>query len=171
MNIEDLMDDNGPGQDLSPPETDPLIEEDALYEAQLLDVRYNALRMTAALLIELRTTLEFPEGDTGVLIARRARQLSWTSETRATERTAWTVVGSSIGRTDGEFHLRLYTMPNALLELHARSATFMVGAVPGLPKVIPDYQDSDETVRAGLPTWGSKFAAVQATSLNVTESS
>jgi hypothetical protein len=40
------------------PEMDPLTEDDALQEAQLLDVRFDALRSTVGLLFELRTALQ-----------------------------------------------------------------------------------------------------------------
>jgi len=47
------------------PEMDPLTEEDALQEAQLLDVRFDALSLTVGLLFELRMAQQLREANTG----------------------------------------------------------------------------------------------------------
>lgn len=53
ITIEDLLlPDSGWREYPSKPEMDPLTEDDALQEAQLLDVRFDALRSTAGLLFE-----------------------------------------------------------------------------------------------------------------------
>lgn len=56
MKLEDLlMSSIGLGALGAPPEMNPLTETDALQEAQLLGVRFDALSLTAGLLFELRT--------------------------------------------------------------------------------------------------------------------
>lgn len=150
----------------SQPEMDPLTEEGALQEAQLLDVRFDALRSTVGLLFELRLALQLREGNTGVLIARGVRQLSWTAEQRSTLRTAWTVGGSIPSNEDRLFGLELGLWPNAQLALKAESAAFFAGDVPGLDR-IPDYMEDDEvTVRSQLAGWHSEFVPVHAVFLD-----
>lgn len=74
------------------PEMDPLTENDALQEAQLLDVRVDALRSTVGLLFELRVALQLREANTGALVAHGVRKISWSSSPRPTPRTAWNVM-------------------------------------------------------------------------------
>jgi hypothetical protein len=148
------------------PEMDPLTEEGALQEAQLLDVRFDALRSTVGLLFELRMALQLREANTGVLVARGVRELSWTAERRSTSRTAWVVGGSIPHNEDRLFGLTLGMWPGAQLTLKAESAAFFAGDVPGLDR-IPDYMDDDEvTVRAQLAGWHSDFIPVHAVFLD-----
>lgn len=153
----------------SQPEMDPLTEDDALQEAQLLDVRVDTLRSTAALLFELRTALQLREANTGVLIARGVRTLVWSAGPRDTERTAWIVGGSTITSTDRLFGLELglWPAPGSQLIIAAESAAFFAGDVPGLDR-IPDYLDDDEeTIRTQLASWQSPFEPVSAVFLDL----
>jgi hypothetical protein len=152
------------------PEMDPLTEEGALQEAQLLDVRFDALRSTVGLLFELRLALQLREANTGVLVARGVRALSWTAGQRSTSRTAWAVGGSIPYNENRLFGLTLGMWPDAELTLQAESAAFFAGDVPGLVR-IPDYMDDDEvTVRAQLAGWHSEFTPVHAVFLDPTPS-
>ncbi len=75
--VEELLSDPALRRFASQPEMDPVTREDALQEAQLLDVRLNALRLTVGLLFELRLALQLRESNTGVLVARGVCMLSW----------------------------------------------------------------------------------------------
>lgn len=150
----------------SQPEMDPLTEVDALQEAQLLDVRFDALRSTVGLLFELRMALQLREANTGVLIARGVRDLSWTAGARSTDRTAWVVLGSAPEARDRLFGLSLLTRPKGELTLLAESAAFFVGDAAGLD-IIPDYGTDDEAiVQANLAGWRSDFAPMHAVFLD-----
>lgn len=152
----------------SQPEMDPLTEDDALQEAQLLDVRFDALRSTVGLLFELRLALQLRLANTGVLVAWGVRELSWSTGGQApVSRFAWVVAGSTIGTSNRLFELRLAGLrPAAGLGLTAESAAFFAGEVPGLER-IPDYVSDDEpTVRANLANWHSKFEPVHAVFLD-----
>lgn len=146
------------------PEMDPLTDEDALQEAQLLDVRFDAMRSTLGLLFELRTALQFREANTGVLVARGVRELAWSAGPRSTSRTAWTVGGSVASNVGKLFslHLGLWPVPGAQLRLSAESAAFFCGDVPGLA-CIPDYgSDDEEQIRANVAAWNSEFVPARA---------
>ncbi len=167
ITIEELLlPDPGLRRFAAQPEMDPLTEEDALQEAQLLDVRFDALRSTVGLLFELRLALQLRQANTGVLVARGVRELSWTAGPRSTTKTAWTV-GGSIPRNENRlFGIELGVWPNAQLRLTAESASFFAGDVLGLDR-IPDYMDDDEaTIRAQLASWHSEFAPVHAVFLD-----
>lgn len=168
MILDDLLSDpDGLRQYAAQPEMDPLTEDDALQEAQLLDVRFDALRSTAALLFELRLALQLREANTAVLLAHGVRKLSWTAESRSTARTAWNVLGSTPSTTDGVFSLALLIWPRAQLRLSAIRAAFVAGDVPGLDGPPPDYTSDDEaTIQAGLAGWRSVFSPIHAVFLD-----
>lgn len=169
ITIEDLLrPDPALPQYGSQPEMDPLTEDDALQEAQLFDVRFDALRSTVGLLFELRLALQLRETNTGVLVARGVREPSWSTGGQSPPpRFAWVVAGSTIGTANRLFELRLAGLrPGAALGLVAESAAIFAGDVPGLDQ-IPDYVSDDEpTVRANLANWHSKFEPVHAVFLD-----
>jgi hypothetical protein len=149
------------------PDVNPLREDDALQEAQLLGVWLDALMGAAALLFELRVALQLHETNTGVLLARGVRRLAWSGPERATSRTAWTVGGSKVAASDGLLHLDLglWPSPGAHLQLAAEEASFVTGDVPGLGETPPDYlEDDEETIRSSLPSWDSPFSIVSVAS-------
>lgn len=141
----------------------PLTEIDALQEAQLLDVRIDALRSTVGLLFELRMALELQEANTGVLVAHGVREVTWSAVPRSTSKTAWNVVESVPNPRNGLFHLFLGMLPDAELRLSATSAQFFIGDVEGIGDVPPNYVDDDEaTIQAGIAGWRSRFSPVGA---------
>jgi hypothetical protein len=166
--IEDLLlPDSRWREYASMPEMDPLTEDDALREAQLLDVRFDVLRSTAGLLFEMRGALQLREGNTGVLILHGVRTLAWAAETKeVTGPRAWTVDGSAVTSTDRIFGLELGFWPGAQLMLAAESAMFFIGDVPGLD-LVPDYgEDDDLTISAQLASLQSEIEPVRAVFLD-----
>jgi len=161
--IETLLGPDGwSGEFTSPPQMNPLTEDDALQEAQVLDVRFDALRLTVGVLFELRGALQLREANTGVLIARGVHELSWTAGPRTTSRTAWTVMSSRPEPRDGLFALSLGMWPESRFILHAERAAFFCGDVPGLER-IPDYGTEEEAaISANLASWQSNFEPLQA---------
>lgn len=141
----------------SKPEMDPLTEDDALMEAQVLDVRFDALRSRVAVLFELRLALQLREGNTGLLIADGVTAFAWDSAPRKTARTAWNVVGSVGRATGGSFEMRLGMLPQGDLLLRARSAAFYSGDVPGLVEIADYGEASEPELYAKLARWESDF--------------
>jgi hypothetical protein len=163
MNIEDLFSDADPGRFAAQPEMDPLTEASALQEAQLLDVRLHALTARAGLLFDLRTALQFMNGNTAVLIAHGVREFGWWAEPRASARTAWNVVRSDPTSHDWILSLDLSFVPRARLHMAAESAAFYVGDVDALSESPPDFGGTDDAViRAGMADWNSLFSPVYA---------
>lgn len=148
------------------PEMDPLTEDHALQEAQLLDVRFDVLHSTVGLLFELRVALQLREANTGVLVAHGVRKISWSASPRPTARTAWNVISSTPRCSDRLFELKLRCWPDGELELSAESAAFFVGDVAGIGEVPPDYGGDESTIQAGLAGWHSTFTPVHAVFLD-----
>ena len=151
MKIDDLMSlDPELRRYASMPEMDPLTEEDALQEAQVADVRFDALTRVVGIIFELRQALQLREANTGVLIAHGVRELSWSGSKRDEGLSAWPI-GSSVPRTTGRLFslsLGMWPAPGAELSLTAESASFFVGDVPGLADTPPDYTCGDRDLFA-----------------------
>lgn len=143
------------------PVVNPLSGADLFQEAQLLDVRFDALRMTVGVLLEQRIALQLREANTGVLVGRGVTRLDWSAGPRATPLTAWNVVGSSIVGGDGTVELRLQFFPKAELVVGAERIEFYNCAVGGIGG-IPDYTDDTVPVRASLADWDSQMDVVSA---------
>ncbi|HEY0690132.1 MAG TPA: hypothetical protein VGD71_13955 [Kribbella sp.] len=151
------------------PEMDPLTEDDALQEAQVLDVRFDALAGIVGILFELRQALQLHEASTGILVAHGVSSLAWTGPSRDTALKAWSV-GSSRPRAEDrlfELSLVMWPHPGAQLTLAAESAAFFVGDVPGLSGAPPDYTGLDrDGVASEIADWGSPFEPVSAVFLD-----
>lgn len=150
-------------------ETNPLTNEDALQEAQVLDVRLDALAGRVGILFELRQALQLQEANTGVLVAQGVRELKWSGPSRDTALTAWSIGSSVPSAKDRLFGLNLvmWPYPGAHLSLIAEHAAFFVGEVPGLLDAPPDFSAQDRTGLGGqVATWESPFKPVSAAFLD-----
>ncbi|WP_411112302.1 hypothetical protein [Streptomyces sp. c-19] len=138
---------------------------DALQESQLLDSRLCHLTSTAALLFELRTSLQFEVGNAALLVVRGVNSFMWNSPTAQVPLTALTVISSVPDRVNGSFRARFGFFPGAHLEVVGDLAEFFVLAVEGIGDVPPDYSDVDlRHVQDGLPSWCSACIPLQASS-------
>lgn len=147
----------------SPLAMSPLTDNDALQEAQLLEVRFEALTGVAGLLFDLRQSLQIREATTGVLIARGVRQLLWDGPPRSTPLTAWSIGSSVPVVRDQLFAISLNMWPylGARLTLLCSSAEFTVGHVPGMLSTPPDYGRGDRrAIDSEPPDWSSVFVPV-----------
>jgi hypothetical protein len=153
----------------SMPEMDPLTEEGALQEAQLLDLRFDALADVVGIIFELRQALQLREANTGVLVARGVRKVTWAGQARGTALSAWPIGGSVPRVQDGVFELSLglWGRRGACLELTAETAAFFVGDVPGLSEAPTDYTDHDRASIVGkIACWESLFEPIGAVFLD-----
>ena len=155
---------------------DPLREKDALWETQLLDVRFDVLHSIAALLLEMRTAEQLGEiADVGVLVAYGVRGISWEISSPLDHPLAgppiylraWTIFDGHPCNTDGLFSLEFGTWPNAEFKLEAESAGFFAGNIPNLGD-IPNYDSDEETIRAHIANWHSEFEIRQMSFLDPT---
>lgn len=164
--IEDLIWTSGWAPGTPSPDMDPLVERDALQEAQLLDLRLHALSSTAGLLFELRTALQFEYGNAALLVVRGLQQSSLQAIQRGGEKTAWSVVGSGMRIESGLLGLNIALSPDSSVRILGSRAEFYVLDVPGIGEAPPEYcSDEERSIRIGLPGWGSSFSLLQASYL------
>lgn len=148
---------------VSKPEMDPLREADALQEVQLLDVRVWSLTSTVGMLFELRTALQFKEGNAALLVVRGLREFQWGAARGPWVLSSLTVVSSRPTAEDDLFVLRLGFFPDAVSNIRGCSGEFYVVKVPDIGEAPPDYSDGDEKrVRGLLPNWTSPCSLLQA---------
>lgn len=155
--IEELLSRTAQSAVVDSPETDPLTEQDALQEGQLIDMRFDAVHSRLGVIFELRNALQLLQGNTGVLIAHGVRNLTWMAEPRMTYRTAWSSVGSLPHCENGIFLLDLPLSLAARFALVATEVAFYIGDVADIPGAHPDYTEDDATVKAGIAAWNSRF--------------
>ncbi|MEY9212450.1 hypothetical protein NI17_005570 [Thermobifida halotolerans] len=136
---------------------------DALQEAQLLDSQVCHLTSTAALLFELRTSLQIDLGNSALLVVRGLASFNWNSPTNRLPLAALTVVSSVPGRLDGFFHGKFGFFPEGELVVVGDLAEFYVLEVEGIGDVPPDYSSMDlKRIQGSLPSWSSACALLQA---------
>lgn len=145
-------------------EMDPLTEHDALQEAQIVDVRLDALRGTGALLFDMRMALQIRGISAAILSFGGVRHLHWEAPERDTLLTAWNVVGTSVSTINGLFTIDIDHWPSALLSTTARHAAFIYATIPGLSETPPDYSDDPSPEK--LVTWESQFQPTGMTRTN-----
>jgi len=166
MTIYELLADPGRRIHAAYPEMDALTEDGALQEAQLVDVRFEALTSTASLLFDCRQAIQIRMANTAVVVMHGIRHLTWTGQRRGS-RTAWNVIGSTPSVHEQYFSLELVFVPDAWFELQGEAGEFFVGDVPDLPDAPPNFgSDDDATIQAGMPSWGSPFMPEWATFLD-----
>ncbi|MER6733177.1 hypothetical protein [Streptomyces puniciscabiei] len=145
---------------------DPLREADALQEAQLLDSRVCQLTSTAALLFELRTSLQFDTGNAALLVVRGLTSFGWKSSVVQFPLAALTVVSSLPDRATDSFRAKFEFFPDAQLDVVGKQAEFYVLEVDGIGDVPPDYTElSQERIERELPSWSSMCTPLHMSSL------
>jgi hypothetical protein len=148
-------------------DSDPLREDDALQEAQLVAVHIDAVRSRGALLFDLRNALQLRSGNAAIVVLKGIRIFRWSRDFRRGNRTAWNVVSSEPRADGGMFKLDLAFVPDA--ELHVAldtSAHFYEVRMTALPETPPDYTiDDDPTIEAGIPQWDTTLEVVSASRL------
>ncbi|MEK2479128.1 hypothetical protein [Streptomyces noursei] len=136
---------------------------DALQEAQLLGSRVCHLTSTAALLFELRTSLQFEEGNSALLVFRGLRSFDWSLPIKQAPLAALTVASSVPGQLGESFYVRFEFFPEAYLSVVGDLAEFYVLELEGIGEVPPDYSSMELTqVQDALPSWSSACSLLQA---------
>ncbi|MCF2529828.1 hypothetical protein [Yinghuangia soli] len=141
---------------------DPLVEDDALLEAQILCVQADLVVGTVGILLEFRTALQYRTGNTALIVVRRAESLQYAMPAPSERPYARVVMGSGIQgpKQAGEpFSLHLSCSPGPDVHVTGRSVEFYLLEVPGLGGTPPDYADGAR-FRAGLPGWGSSASVL-----------
>src|ERR1700687_3360272 len=108
MRLRDLLGGHLTGAMIGSPEMDPLTEKEALQEARLNEMIFDAVNRRVGLLFDLRGALQLRTAYTALLVLGGVESLTWDSERRSSTRTAWNIVGSLPVNEDGVVNLKLF---------------------------------------------------------------
>ncbi|CAG6392282.1 hypothetical protein NMG29_25625 [Streptomyces cocklensis] len=164
--VEDLFS----SQDYRPaPEAvgwDPLKEDDALEDTQLLDSRVCPTANRAALLFDMRTASYYPTGNAALLVVRGLRSFSWSGAPQSRKLMAFSVTSSRPSEAaGGGLRLELEFFPDGKFSVEGEHADFYLLDVHGIPEAPPGYPGHDlDQVRHGLPGWGSACTVLESSS-------
>ncbi len=152
------------------PEIDPLVEADALQEADLVDVRFDACTSSLAMLLDLRTSLQFRLANTALLVLRDINEFHWGPSEAQARRVAHYVMSSRPGVVRNRFSLEVVCLRGWRLSAAASSAEFFAVDIPTLSGAPPNFvEDDEQTVAAGMPDWHSLLNVGWATFLDPPE--
>lgn len=149
MTIEDLLVWADRRSLTAVPEADALAETDALLEAALLAVRFDATALSAWLLFDCRGAVHLEMGNTAVVAVHGVTGLQWRTEPRST-RTWWAVLGWRPTRATGSVSYSADLSPGGYFQVEGTAAEFYVGNIPGGDEPPPDFTSATgEEIRAG----------------------
>jgi hypothetical protein len=149
---------------LGSPEMDPLTEQGALQDAQLIEMMFDATTRRLGWLFDLRTAFQLRMANTGLLICEYVEQMNWSGQRRPAPRVAWPVDDSIPDNRDGRFRVRILFYEGGHAEVTAHGASFYSGDIPDLPETPPDYMTgSEESITSGTASMNSPFNPVQRT--------
>jgi hypothetical protein len=153
------------------PETDALVDLDALQEADLVNVRFDADDSSVVMLLDLRTALQFRLANTAVLVLRGVEELHWArGEHGGPGRWAHYVMSSKPGVDRDRVTLELVCLGGWRFSAISAAAEFFVGDIPDLPGAPPNFvEDDEQTITDGMPSWDSLFQPGWATFLDPME--
>lgn len=162
MQVKDLESQLDWASSVPKPETSVFVDDDALAECALLDVRLDMINSDVRLLFDCRGALQLQDGNVAVVAIRHVTSLRWDSVDR--ERRTWrAVVGSKSTRTPGSIGFTVWVEPTGRLDIIGKTGAFVVGNVSGGDEAPPDFVTAtDAEVRTGMATWESEFEIVSA---------
>ena len=146
-----------------PPETDPFLNEGALDEAYVLDIRFDALRSRAWILFDCRGALQVVTGNTAVLVVNEVQSFSWINYEALKPRQQRSILTWRPSSVDGDWTLRVGFAPSSVLLIAGSGGEFFVGDIPGGDEPPPNFMTAtEEEMRAGLAGWSSEFRPINA---------
>ena len=159
MNISELLEFEKRRPFHAAPEADGLTEQNALAEADLLDVRLRSVAGAVDLLFDVRGALQFRIADTAVLSVGGLQLFEWHRDSSfAGRREAHRVMVSEPRVVGNSFEFNVWCLRGWGFLVRGLSAEFFVGCVPGLLDPPPNFvEDSPEVIEAELQNWRSEF--------------
>lgn len=145
------------------PEWNPLTNDEALIEAELLDIRLDPGRSTVGLMLDINGVLGAHDGNVGVLVARQVHSMSWaaagTDLARLGDRYARYILGAKWSSSARDpLRLDLFPQIDTELNITARQFDFYGVDIEGLSETPPDYTELDDAeIHRQRPDWNSPF--------------
>jgi len=145
------------------PDGNPFLDNGALQEAALLDVRLDWMRSRAWLLFDCKGALQIRAGNTAVLVVHRVSLFSLIAHSTPRKATYPSVVAWEPSVIGGRLTLDAGLLPATELAIIGAGGEFFVGDVPGMDAAPPDLTEAgDDEITAGFATWSSEFLPIQA---------
>lgn len=144
------------------PPVNPFADDDALLEAQIIEVRYDGIRSVLGIILEMRLAERISESSTALIVASEVTHYSWKQVDRKGGRTAWTIIGSVPEPNDPGVKLHLTLSPSAALSFTSNRASFYSVRINELENAAPpDYvEESLSEIRNGIARWNSEVDVV-----------
>ncbi len=143
----------------------PLLVTDLFREAEIIDVRIDALMGTAGVILERRTDLGNWRGDTGVILAHNVNNVSWRGLAFPGPSPHWIELSTVRAREDDgllELELRPGNVGNISLLLLSPTITFISGTVPDFANESPpSYELTRLDLQGKVPSWDSPFIPLE----------
>jgi hypothetical protein len=147
---------------------DPLVEETALLEVQILGIRLDALTRQAGVLLEFRQSLQPFPGNTGVLIAQGVTFSRWSAPDPTAPPVACPIVGWRVVESAGALVATAAFSRLGEFSVAAESWTFVHGDVNGLGPISVDYGDhGPATIREHVADWDREMNVIAVSSRRV----
>jgi hypothetical protein len=136
----------------------PLIEDDQLQEAELVDFVVDVATSTVGLLFELGTALQLREGSTGLLVVRQATVMKWQKRELTPPRHAWYVMSSLPQESEDMFQMRLLTFPDSEIVVSGAQADFYELDLYGGDPLVDDSGRTDAADQGwSSPKWPQQY--------------
>ncbi|MEU2777243.1 hypothetical protein ABZ646_31185 [Streptomyces sp. NPDC007162] len=168
--IEDIFTRQDRYEPAGPIDSDPFRDDDALFDAQLLDCRVCPTSNRAALLFEMRTAEQFLSGNGAVLIVHGLQSFHWDGSATHRPLMAFSVQEYKPSlNADCGVRLNLGFFPDGDLSVAGDRADFYLLEVSGIPQAPPNYSQRNlGQVRDGLPWWDSPCTVLQSSTTSST---
>ncbi|MET7368006.1 hypothetical protein ABZS61_19550 [Streptomyces sp. NPDC005566] len=146
---------------------DPLKEQDALHDTQLLDCRVSPTSNRAALLFDMRTASNYPTGNAALLVVTGLKSFSWSGAPQEHGLMAFSVMSSHpSANVDGGLLLGLKFFPDGEHSVCGNRMDFYLLEAHGLPEAPPSYLGrSLDQVRRELPSWSHPCTVLQSVTM------
>jgi len=145
-------------------EFNPFVSDDILSEAQVVEIRFDAIRSVLGVVLELRVSLYDWDACAGLLMAEGVDGYSWSQTDRGDIETAWTIFSSRPRAVGEQVALHVSGEPSFTLDFTARRSTFFTGRIERLEGTAPP--DHGEIVASArhpdIPNWESLVTDIKA---------
>lgn len=149
---------------IEPLDMNPFVADDILSGAQVVEIRFDAIRSVLSVVLELRVSDGDWQACAGLLTAQEVQDYSWSQTDRGDIETAWTISSSRTRATGGKLALHVSGDPSFSLDVAARRSRFFTGRIERLEGTAPpDYGEIVASSRhPDIPNWDSRVTEIRA---------
>ncbi len=147
------------------PSPNALYEDDVLTETTLLNLMYCPLYSVAALLLDLRTSLSFDKGNTGLIVFRKVNRIIFDDSFNQPLPVpyVWTIGDSRVSQTEQGVEFLLPFM-DGKMQVIAQKIEFYVGSVKDIGEIATSLDEGITDYIQSIPKWESDFEVIASSS-------